>query len=155
MEVILKEDVPKLGSRGDMVKVAEGYGRNFLLPRKLAIEATKANKTVIEQMKASALRRSAREKGEAEQLAKQFDGVKLTFHRKAGERDQLFGSVTSADIAHELERMGFNIDRRKIHLNEPLKTLGEYTIPIRLHREVTAPVQVVLLKDKSSGDEAE
>jgi large subunit ribosomal protein L9 len=155
MEVILKEDVPKLGSRGDMVKVAEGYGRNFLLPRKLAIEATKANKTVIEQMKASALRRSAREKGEAEQLAKQFDGVKLTFHRKAGERDQLFGSVTSADIAQELERTGFNIDRRKIHLNEPLKTLGEYTIPIRLHREVTAPVQVVLLKDKSSGDEAE
>src|SRR5256885_13966295 len=116
MEVILKEDVPKLGSRGDMVKVAEGYGRNFLLPRKLAIEATKANKTVIEQMKASALRRSAREKGEAEQLAKQFDGVKLTFHRKAGERDQLFGSVTSADIAQELERTGFNIDRRKIHL---------------------------------------
>ena len=106
-------------------------------------------------MKASALRRSAREKGEAEQLAKQFDGVKLTFHRKAGERDQLFGSVTSADIAQELERTGFNIDRRKIHLNEPLKTLGEYTIPIRLHREVTAPVQVVLLKDKSSGDEAE
>ena len=155
MEVILKEDVPKLGSRGDMVKVAEGYGRNFLLPRKLAIEATKANKTVIEQMKASALRRSAREKGEAEQLAKQFDGVKLTFHRKAGERDQLFGSVTSADIAQELERTGFNIDRRKIHLNEPLKTLGEYTIPIRLHREVTAPVQVVLQKDKASSDEAE
>jgi len=155
MEVILKEDVPKLGSRGDMVKVAEGYGRNFLLPRKLAIEATKANKTVIEQMKASALRRSAREKGEAEQLAKQFDGVKLTFHRKAGERDQLFGSVTSAVIAQELERTGFNIDRRKIHLNEPLKTLGEYNIPIRLHREVTAPVQVVLLNDKSSGDEAE
>jgi len=155
MEVILKEDVPKLGSRGDMVRVAEGYGRNFLLPRKLAIEATKANKTVIEQMKASALRRSAREKGEAEQLAKQFDGVKLTFHRKSGERDQLFGSVTSADIANELERMGFNIDRRKIHLNEPLKTLGEYTIPIRLHREVTAPVQVVLLKEKSSSGESE
>jgi large subunit ribosomal protein L9 len=154
MEVILKEDVPKLGSRGDVVRVAEGYGRNFLLPRKLAIEATKANKTVIEQMKASALRRSAKEKGEAEQLAKQFDGVKLTFHRKAGERDQLFGSVTSADIAHELERIGFNIDRRKIHLNEPLKTLGEYTIPIRLHREVTAPVQVVLLKE-SGGEESE
>ena len=154
MEVILKEDVPKLGSRGDVVRVAEGYGRNFLLPRKLAIEATKANKTVIEQMKASALRRSAKEKGEAEQLAKQFEGVKLTFHRKTGERDQLFGSVTSTDIAHELERIGFNIDRRKIHLNEPLKTLGEYTIPIRLHREVTAPVQVVLLKE-SGGEESE
>jgi len=147
MEVILKEDVPKLGNRGDVVKVAEGYGRNYLLPRKLAIEANAATKGVIEQMKAAALRRSAREKGEAEQLAKQFDGVKLTFHRKTGERDQLFGSVTSTDIAQALEKQGFNIDRRKIHLNEPLKSLGEYTVPIRLHRDVTAPVQVAVLKE--------
>src|SRR5438309_7507500 len=98
MEVILKEDVEKLGQRGDVVKVAEGYGRNFLLPRKLAIEATSATKGVIEQMKAAGLRRSAKEKGEAEQLAKQFEGVKLVFHRKTGERDQMFGSVTAADI---------------------------------------------------------
>lgn len=147
MEVILKEDVPKLGNRGDVVRVAEGYGRNYLLPRKLAIEANAANKGVIEQMKAAALRRSAREKGEAEQLAKQFDGVKLTFHRKTGERDHLFGSVTAADIAQALEKQGFNIDRRKIHLNEPLKSLGEYTVPVRLHREVTAPVQVAVLKE--------
>ncbi|HKD90644.1 MAG TPA: 50S ribosomal protein L9 [Terriglobales bacterium] len=147
MEVILKEDVPKLGNRGDVVKVAEGYGRNYLLPRKLAIEANAATKGVIEQMKAAALRRSAREKGEAEQLAKQFDGVKLIFHRKTGERDHLFGSVTAADIAQALEKQGFNIDRRKIHLNEPLKSLGEYTVPVRLHREVTAPVQVAVLKE--------
>ena len=147
MEVILKEDVPKLGNRGDLVKVAEGYGRNYLLPRKLAIEANAATKGVIEQMKAAALRRSAREKGEAEQLAKQFDGVKLIFHRKTGERDHLFGSVTAADIAQALEKQGFNIDRRKIHLNEPLKSLGEYTVPVRLHREVTAPVQVAVLKE--------
>src|SRR5437868_823086 len=120
MEVILKEDVVKLGSRGDLVKVANGYGRNYLLPRKLAIEATTANRTVIEQMKASAVRRSAREKGDAEQLAKQFEGVKLTFVRKTGENDQLFGSVTSADIAQELEKVGLNVDRRKIHLSEPL-----------------------------------
>jgi large subunit ribosomal protein L9 len=147
MEVILKEDVPKLGNRGDVVKVAEGYGRNYLLPRKLAIRADAASKNVIEQMRAAALRRSAREKGEAEELAKQFDGVKVTFHRKTGERDQLFGSVTAADIAQALEKQGFNVDRRKIHLNEPLKALGEYTVPIRLHREVTAPVQVAVLKE--------
>ena len=150
MEVILKEDVPKLGNRGEVVRVAEGYGRNYLLPRKLAIRADAASKGVIEQMKAAAVRRSAREKGEAEQLAKQFDGVKLTFHRKTGERDQLFGSVTAADVAQALEKQGLNVDRRKIHLNEPLKSLGEYTVPIRLHREVTAPVQVVVLKEGES-----
>jgi len=147
MEVILKEDVAKLGSRGDVVRVAEGYGRNFLLPRKLAIEATNANKAVIEQMKAASLRRSAKEKGEAEELAKQFVGVKLTFHRRAGEQEHLFGSVTSSDIAAELEKRGFKIDRRKIHLNEPLKALGEFTVPVRLHREVTAPVQVEVVKE--------
>src|SRR5947199_10387713 len=107
MEVILKEDVPKLGSRGDMVKVAEGYGRNYLLPRKLAIEATRANKTVIEQMKASAVRRSAREKSEAEALSQQFEGLSVTFRRRSGENDQLFGSVTSSDIGEALEKMGF------------------------------------------------
>ena len=107
MEVILKEDVAKLGSRGDVVKVAEGYGRNFLLPKKLAIEATAANKAVIEQMKAAAVRRLAREKGDAEAIAQQLNGVELSFTRKSGEHDQLFGSVTSADIAHELEAKGY------------------------------------------------
>src|SRR3954468_24549898 len=147
MEVILKEDVPKLGSRGDMVKVAEGYGRNFLLPRKLAIEATKANKTVVEQMKASAVRRSASEKVEAEALAKQFEAVSLEFTRKTGEKDHLFGSVTSADIADALEKKGFNVDRRKIQLAEPLKSLGEFDVPIRLHRDVTARFKVVVNKE--------
>ncbi len=142
MEVILKEDVPKLGARGDVVKVADGYGRNYLLARKLAIEATPANKAVITQMKASAVRRSAREKGDAEVLSRQFDGVKLTFTRRAGEHEQLFGSVTSGDIAHELERRGFTIDRRKIHLADPLKALGVFSVPIRLHRDVTTTVQV-------------
>src|SRR5690348_10025484 len=132
MEVILKEDVDKLGSRGDVVKVAEGYGRNYLLPRKLAIEATTANKAVIEQMKAAALRRTAKEKGDAEQLAKQFAGVEVSFTRRTGEHDQLFGSVTSADIAHELEHKGFTVDRRKIQLNEPLKTLGEHHVQLKL-----------------------
>ena len=104
MEVILKEDVNKLGQRGDVVKVADGYGRNFLLPKKLAMEATAANKVVIEQMKQSAVRRSAKEKSEAELLVTQLNQVELVFERKVGENDHLFGSVTAAEIAHELEQ---------------------------------------------------
>jgi large subunit ribosomal protein L9 len=147
MEVILKEDVAKLGSRGDVVKVAEGYGRNYLLPRKLAIQATAGNKKVIEQMKAAAVRRSAKEKAQAEELAKQFDGVSVSFLRRAGEHDQLFGSVTSSDVADSLEKKGFNIDRRKIQLHEPLRTLGEFTVPIKLHKDVTAHLKVVIEKE--------
>jgi large subunit ribosomal protein L9 len=142
MEVILKEDIDKLGHRGDVVKVADGYGRNYLLPRKLAIEATKANKNIIEQMKAAAVRRSAAEKGEAEILAKQFDAVELEFTRKVGEKDHLFGSVTSADIAEALTAKGFNVDRRKIQLDEPIKSLGDFDVPIKLHRDVTARFKV-------------
>jgi large subunit ribosomal protein L9 len=147
MEVILKEDVAKLGSRGDVVKVAEGYGRNYLLPKKLAIEATVANRAVIDQMKASAVRRLAREKGDADALAQQLTGVELAFTRKSGDHDQLFGSVTSADIAHELELKGFHIDRRKIQLNEPLKAIGDFNVPIKLHRDVAVPVKVKIRKD--------
>ncbi len=150
MEVILKEDVAKLGSRGDVVKVAEGYGRNYLLPKKLAIEATPANRAVIEQMKAAAVRRLAKEKGDAEALAKQFTGAELLFTRKSGEHDQLFGSVTSADIAHQLEHKGFNIDRRKIQLDEPLKTLGDFTVTIKLHRDVIVPVKVTIQKEAAA-----
>ena len=153
MEVILKEDVSKLGSRGDVVKVAEGYGRNYLLPRKLAIEASKGNKAVIEQMKAASLRRSAKEKTQAEELAKQFDGVSLSFERRSGENDQLFGSVTSGDIADAMEKKGFNVDRRKIQLHEPLKTLGEFTVPIKLHKDVTTHVKVVIEKEKEAAVE--
>jgi large subunit ribosomal protein L9 len=147
MEVILKEDVATLGSRGDVVKVADGYGRNFLLPRKLAIEASTGNKKVIEQMRAAAVRRSAKEKAHAEELSKQFDGLSVSFHRKSGENDQLFGSVTSADIAEALEKKGFNIDRRKIQLHEPLKTMGEFTIPVKLHKDVTTHLKVVIEKE--------
>jgi large subunit ribosomal protein L9 len=147
MEVILKEDVPKLGSRGDVVKVAEGYGRNFLLPKKLAIEASHGNKAVIEQMKAAAVRRSAKEKAGAETLSKQFDGLAVGFQRRSGEHDQLFGSVTSVDIAEALEKKGFNVDRRKIQLHEPLKTLGEFMVPVKLHKDVTAHLKVVIEKE--------
>jgi len=124
MEVILKEDVLNLGHRGDVVKVADGYGRNFLLPRKLALQATDANKAVIEQMKFAAARRSASEKAQAEELAGKLEPVVLSFTRKSGESGQLFGSVTSADIAAELANKGVEVDRRKIALNEPLKSVG-------------------------------
>jgi large subunit ribosomal protein L9 len=147
MEVILKEDVAKLGARGEVVKVAEGYGRNFLLPRKLAIEATSGNKKVIEQMKAAAVRRSAKEKAQAEELAKQFDGLSVSFQRRSGEHDQLFGSVTSSDIAEALEKKSFQIDRRKVQLHEPLRTLGEFTVPVKLHKDVTAHLKVVIEKE--------
>ena len=147
MEVILKEDVAKLGSRGDVVKVAEGYGRNYLLPRKLAIEATAGNKSVIAQMKAASVRRSAKEKSQAEELAKQFEGVSLSFQRRSGEHDHLFGSVTSSDIGEALEKKGLNVDRRKIQLHEPLKSLGEFDVPIRLHKDVTTHLKVVIEKE--------
>jgi large subunit ribosomal protein L9 len=149
MEVILKEDVITLGHRGDVVKVAEGYGRNFLLPKQLAIEATAANKSVIEQMKASSVRKSAKEKSESELLLQQLEQVSLEFARKVGEKDHLFGSVTPGDIAHALETKGFTIDRRKVILEEPLKQLGEFHVPVKLHREVTAHVKVTVVAESA------
>jgi large subunit ribosomal protein L9 len=152
MEVILREDVSNLGHRGDVVKVADGYGRNFLLPKNLAMEATPANKAVIDQMKAAAVRRSAKEKAEAEQLVTQLNAVALTFTRKVGESDHLFGSVTSADIAQELAAQGFNIDRRKVQLEEPLKSTGEFHVPVKLHREVTAHIAVTVKGDEVAAE---
>ena len=149
MEVILKEDVANLGHRGDVVKVAEGYGRNFLLPRKLALQATASNKAVIEQMKAAAVRRSASEKALAETLAAQLEPLTLAFTRKSGENGHLFGSVTSADIAHELEIKGYEVDRRKIQLVEPIKAVGEISVAIKLHREVTAHVKVTVAAENA------
>jgi large subunit ribosomal protein L9 len=148
MEVILKQDVDKLGHQGDVVKVAEGYGRNYLLPKKLAIEATAANKAVIAQMKAAAVRKVAREKADAESLAKQFDGVSVNFTRRAGENNQLFGSVTTGDIASELENKGFKLDRRKISLNEPIKTTGDFHVAVKLHRDVTVNIPVHVAKEE-------
>ncbi len=155
MEVILKEDVPNLGLRGDVVKVAEGYGRNYLLPRNMAMQATAANKAVIEQMKAAAARRSASEKAVAEELAKKLEPVELTFVRKSGEAGHLFGSVTSADIAAELVAQGFDLDRRKIQLSDPLKTVGDIVVGIRLHREVTAHIKVTVVAEAQEEETAE
>lgn len=153
MEVILKEDIVNLGHRGDVVKVADGYGRNFLLPRKLALQATETNKAVIEQMKASAARRAATEKAQAEQQVAKLEPIALSFTRKAGDQGHLFGSVTSADIAAELARRGFEIDRRKIQLSEPLKSVGEFVVPIRLYREVTARVKVSVQAEAGAAQE--
>jgi large subunit ribosomal protein L9 len=154
MEVILREDVPNLGLRGEVVKVADGYGRNYLLPRKMAMQATDTNKAVIEQMKAAAERRSATEKAQSEALAAKLDPIVLSFTRRSGEAGHLFGSVTSADIAADLAAQGFEVDRRKIQLGEPLKSIGDFKIAIRLHRDVTARVTVKVLAEVEEGAEA-
>ena len=155
MEVILKEDVANLGHRGDVVKVADGYSRNFLLPRKLAMQATAANKAVIEQMKNAAARRSATEKAQAEELVVKLEPVVLSFTRKSGEAGHLFGSVTSADIAAELATKGFEIDRRKIQLDESLKSVGEFSVAIKLYREVTAHIKVQVVAEAGEETVAE
>ena len=147
MEIILRERVEKLGTKGDVVNVSDGYARNFLLPKKLAVLATPANMKQIEQEKAAAVRREAKEKQEAEALAKQLSQVSLEVSRKVGENEVLYGSVTSMDIAQLLEAKGFTVDRRKIDLHEALKSLGQHDIPIKLHREVTAFVKVEVTRE--------
>jgi large subunit ribosomal protein L9 len=142
MEVILLENIEKLGSRGQVVKVAGGYGRNYLLPKKLAVAATPQNRKLVEQQRVRFLKLEAKEKGDAEDLAKLLEGVSVTLTRKSGEKGTLFGSVTAIDIAEKLAAQGYNIDKRKIALDSPLKVLGEYDVPIRLHREVTASIKV-------------
>jgi large subunit ribosomal protein L9 len=154
MEVILKEDVANVGFRGEVVKVADGYARNYLLPRKLAMQATAANKAVIEQMKAAAARRSATEKAQAEEFMAKLEPVVLSFTRKAGEHGHLFGSVTSADIAAGLAAQGFEVDRRKIQQGDAIKSLGEFKVAIRLHREVTARVTVKVLAEVTEEERA-
>ena len=142
MEVILLHDVEKLGTRGQIVNVADGYGRNFLLPKKLAVKATSQNRKWVDQQRVQFLKQSAKEQSEAEELAKLLAEVALSYTRKAGEQGTLFGSVTAMDVAEGLTAKGFNIDRRKILLDPPLKLVGEYDVHIKLHREVTATIKV-------------
>ena len=144
MEVILREDVDKLGSRGSVVKVADGYARNFLLPKRLAVAATSANGKIVEQEREAHLRREAKAKTDAEDLAKLMANVKLTFRQKVGENNQLFGSVTAKDIADALEAQRFHIERRKIQLDEPIRTLGDHRVTLRLHRDVSAEIDVAI-----------
>jgi large subunit ribosomal protein L9 len=148
MDIILREDVEKLGSRGDVVKVAAGYARNFLLPRKLAVAATDSNKKIVEQEKHAHLRREAKAVGEAQELAKLLGSVTVTIARKAGENDQLFGSVTAADISDALAAEKYTIERRRIVLDEPIRTLGEHKVTVRLHREVPTEITVNVRKEE-------
>jgi large subunit ribosomal protein L9 len=148
MDVILREHVENLGRRGDIVKVAEGYARNYLLPRKLALAVTEANKRQIEREKKVVEVREAEEKTQAETLAQRITQVEIEIARRVGEHDTLYGSVTSADIAHALQAKGFDIEKRKIQLPEPLKTLGETTVPVKIHREVVAPLRVKVVADQ-------
>jgi large subunit ribosomal protein L9 len=147
MEVILREHVEHLGRRGEIVKVAEGYARNYLLPRKLALAVTEANKRQIERERRIAEVREAEEKGQAEALAQRLTQVEIEIARRVGENETLYGSVTSADIAHALQAKGFDIERRKIHLPEPLKAIGEALVPVRIHREVTAQLRVKVVPE--------
>ncbi|HEY0379295.1 MAG TPA: 50S ribosomal protein L9 [Pyrinomonadaceae bacterium] len=142
--VLLREDIDDLGARGEIVRVKAGYARNYLLPRKLAVKATASNVRQIEQERAALLKKEAREKGTAEAQADQLRAVRLSFTRKAGEHGILYGSVTSMDIAEALKERGYEVDRRRISLREAIKETGEFTVPVRLHREVTVelPVEV-------------
>ncbi len=148
MDVVLRERIEKLGDRGEVVAVKPGYARNFLLPKRKAVLATPHNVRQVEKEKAAAVRREAIEKNESEMLAQQLAEVSLEFTRKVGEQDVLYGSVTSLDIAESLHQKGFEIDRRKIDLEEPLKSLGGHNVPIKLHREVTAVVSVEVLREE-------
>lgn len=141
-KILLREDVDDLGARGEIVRVRAGYARNYLLPRKLAVEATNSNMKQIEQERAALLKKEATERGNAEGQAEQLRALVLEFKRKAGEQGALYGSVTSMDIAEALKERGYEIDRHRLHLREPIKRLGEVAVPLRLHREVTVELQV-------------
>jgi large subunit ribosomal protein L9 len=142
IEVILKEHVEHLGSRGQIVKVADGYARNYLFPRKLALAVTAENKRQIERERAKAEAREAEERQVADALAQRLEALELEIARRVGEQDTLYGSVTSADIAEALQAKDFTVDRRRIQLPEPIKTIGEHTVPVKLHRDVTAQLKV-------------
>lgn len=142
MEVILRETIDTLGRAGQVVKVKAGYARNYLLPRKLAYLATPGNLKVIEFERNSLVRKEAKQKGEADQLKALLDAVEITIRRKVGEQNTLYGSVTNSDVADELEKKGFQIEKRKIHMDDHIKQLGEFEIPIRLFKDVTAGVKL-------------
>ena len=148
MEVILREHVDNLGRRGDIVKVAEGYARNYLLPRKLALAVNEGNKRQIERERKNAEARELEEKAQAEAYAARLAELEVSIPRRVGENDTLYGSVTSVDIASALAAKGFDVDRRKIVLADPLKALGQVTVPIKIHRDVTAQVKVSVVAEK-------
>jgi large subunit ribosomal protein L9 len=147
MEVILREHVDNLGRRGDLVKVADGYARNYLLPRKMALLATAGNKKVIEREKEKFDAQEAEEQKVAQAVADRLANVEIEIARKVGETDALFGSVTNADVAESLAAKGFDIDRRKVQLHDPIKKLGEFNVPVKLHRDVTVTLKVKVVAE--------
>jgi len=147
MEVILREHVDNLGKRGEIVKVADGYARNYLLPRKLALPATDGNRKHVERERKIMEMREAEEKSGAEAIASRLAAVDISIARRVGETEQLYGSVTSADIVDYLKAKGFDVDRRKLILPEPIKSIGDYDVPLKLHREVTVPLKVKVVKE--------
>ncbi len=149
MQIVLLEELMGKGAIGDVIRVKDGYFRNYLGPRGVALEATPANMRVMEDRKRSLLRRAARELNDAQALATQMEEMTLTFALKAGENDRLFGSVTNADIAEQIAAQGYEVDRRKIVLDEPIRTLGMYTVSVRLRTDVTAKVKVLVEKKTS------
>jgi large subunit ribosomal protein L9 len=148
MELILREDIDKLGQRGQLVKVTSGYARNYLLPRKLAVAASESNKKIVEQERQAHLRRETKVEGEAQELAKLMSAVDVTIAQKAGENDQLFGSVTAGDIVVALEKLGYTIDRKKIQLDDPIKTLGDFKVTVKLHRGVSLELPVHVVREE-------
>jgi large subunit ribosomal protein L9 len=145
MEVILREDVKSLGRAGELVKVKPGYARNFLLPHGLAFEATDGNRKRIEAEGKSRNARTAQERSEAQAIATRLEGLTISLSRKAGEGDRLFGSITAQDIADALAAKGHSVDKRKIELEHPIKTVGEHTVPVQLHHDVTAQVKITVV----------
>jgi large subunit ribosomal protein L9 len=145
--ILLREDIDDLGARGEIVRVRAGYARNYLLPRKLAVEATTSNVKQIEQERAALLKREAKERATAQGQAEQIGALVLTFKRKAGEQGALYGSVTSMDVTEALQEKGYEIDRHRVHLREPIKRVGDYTVPVRLHREVSIDLQVKVVPE--------
>jgi len=150
MEVILREHVDNLGRRGEIVKVADGYARNYLLPRKLALPATPGNKKQVERERVKQDARELEERGAAERVAARLAGTEVVISRRVGETEALYGSVTSADIADALVAKGLEIDRRKLQLDEPIKRIGDFEVPVKLHREVSTTVKVRVVPEGSA-----
>ena len=150
MEVILREHVDNLGRRGEIVKVADGYARNYLLPRKLALLVTEGGRKQIERERSKFEAKEAEEKKQADAIVERMGNLELEIARKVGETQALFGSVTTADIAAELAAKGFQIDRRKLQLREPIKKLGEYAVPLKLHMDVTTTIKIKVVAEGAS-----
>jgi large subunit ribosomal protein L9 len=155
MKVILKQDVEKVGRKGDIVAVAPGYGRNYLIPRKLALEVTASNVKMVEIERQALKKKVEAERQSFQGLIQKLNQVTLTFPRRAGEKDVIFGSVSAADIKEALDKLGFEVDKKKIHLDEPIKRLGNFVVPVKIYHDDKAEVRIVVVKEEAGEGEAE